>query len=632
MTRRRLLHVQIITALATAGAALAQQAPPTPQFRSGTVLVEVDVVVADKSGRPVRGLRKEDFDLAEDGIKVDVATFTAVDLPEPPSSVIPAPERSGTALGANDQPDDGRVMLIALDDQHASLSAGRMAIVKSIARRAVERLGPSDRAGVMTLSGRAGGQVELTSDKSRLAEAIDRFTPQSDFDVPGIAGRGGEGVITGSARLAELRTNAAMSGLSAAVRALAAIPHRRKAVLLVSQGFPAALDDIIRDPRIGAAYDSIRDFMGNAQLANVAVYTVDPCGLEIDPACTRDSRRNLQTIAELTGGLATTNTNAPDAGVDRMFAESGAYYLLGYYSPSPANDGKQHRITVRTRRRDVEVRARESYLAPGKAGKPARSVTPADALIGGLLQTRGLTMRVVAIPAPLAGDPSASVIVGIELPTAEATRAGRVEFTVAAIDAGGKTRARLRFTTNFAASAAGAAAWTHTGSRIDVAPGRYQIRVAAVGADKTQGSVFTELNVPKFATDLGVGGLSLGAPAEGSSSSADRLRGVLPLIPLATRELQSGSAIEGQLPIRVSPPAASNPLTITATLVRPDGVEQQLERVSPSDAAYAAASGKVYRVRIPIGLSAGSYRLVVETTRGRARLSREVAFRIVARQ
>ena len=606
-----------------------QQVPPSPTFKSGTVLVEVDVVVIDKSGRPVRGLRKEDFEIGEDGRPVGIATFAAVDLPEPPSGVIPAAERSGTAFGANDQPDDGRVMLIVLDDLHASLSAGRMKIVKSIARRAVERLGPADRAGLITLSGRSGGQVDLTSDKSRLAEAIDRFTPQSDFDVPGIAGRSTEGVISGSGRLGELRTIAAMSGLSGAIRALASIPHRRKAVLLVSQGFPVALDDI-RDPRIGAAADSIRDFMGNAQLANVAVYTIDPCGLEIDQACTRDSRRYLQRVAELTGGLATTNTNAPEAGVDRMYVESGAYYLLGYYSPSPANDGKQHRITVRTQRRDVEVRARQSYVAPGRAGKPARIPTPADALIGGLLQTRGLTMRVVAIPAPLAGDPSASVIVGIELPSGEATRAGRVDFTVVAIDAGGKTRARLRFTTKFAASAAGAADWTHTGSRIDIAPGRYQIRVAAVGADKTQGSVFTELNVPKFGADLGVGGLSLGAPAVGSSSSEDRLRGVLPLIPLATREIQPGSTIEGQLPIRVSPPVGSSPLTITATLVRADGIEQQLERISPSDAAYAAASGKVYRVRIPTGLSPGSYRLVVETTRDRARLSREVAFRVVA--
>ena len=50
-----------------------------------------------------------------------------------------------------------------------------------------------------------------------------------------------------------------------------------------------------------------------------------------------------------TGGFAVVNTNAPGAGVDRMLAENGSYYLIGYNSPARPNDGKHHRITVRTR-------------------------------------------------------------------------------------------------------------------------------------------------------------------------------------------------------------------------------------------------------------------------------------------
>ena len=50
-------------------------------------------------------------------------------------------------------------------------------------------------------------------------------------------------------------------------------------------------------------------------------------------------------------------------------AESGAYYFITYYSPSPPNDGKRHRIKVTTRRTDVEVRAREEYVSPAKAPK-----------------------------------------------------------------------------------------------------------------------------------------------------------------------------------------------------------------------------------------------------------------------
>ena len=283
-----------------------------------------------------------------------------------------------------------------------------------------------------------------------------------------------------------------MAGLSVAARALATIPHRRKGVLLIGQGFPATLEEIIRDVKIGASYESIREFILTAQRSNVAVYTVDPCGLELNAECNRDSRQALQTLAEATGGFAVINTNRPEAGVDRMLAENGTYYLVGYYSPAPPNDGKHHRITVRTRVADVEIRAREGYDSPGKAAK-ALAATPLEVLTRSAIQTRGLTMRVVAIPAPLSTKPSAAVIVGIELPTAVATRAGRIEFAVVAIDDEGKTRAGMRFTTNFAGSEKTTSSWTRTGSRIDLSPGQYQIRVAAVGADKSQGSVFLEV-------------------------------------------------------------------------------------------------------------------------------------------
>ena len=494
---------------------LAAQQAPKPAFKSSVTVVEVDIVVTDKSGRPVRGLGGKDFEISEDGSPVEIAAFSAVNVPEAPrQSIIPPPDRSGSAFASNDQADGGRVILIVLDDVQVSFTAGRMATVKSIARRAVERLGPADLAGVMTTSGRLGGQSEFTTDKSRLMDAIERFVPQGEHDLPAIANAPPSvaGANPGAERIADRRTQSVMAGLSTAARALATIPHRRKGVLLISQGFPATLEEIIRNPRIGAAYESIREFMLTAQRSNVAVYTVDPCGLEVDAGCTRASRQNLRTIAEVTGGFAVIDTNAPEAAVDRMLAENGTYYLVGYYSPAPPNDGKHHRITVRTRVADVGIRAREGYDSPGKAAK-ALAATPLEILTRSAIHTPGLTMRVVAIPAPLSTEPSAAVIVGIELPTAVATRAGRIEFVVVAIDQEGKTRARVRFTTNFAASEKTSSPWTRTGSRIDLSPGQYQIRVAAAGGDKSRGSVFVDVSVPRFDAELGVGGLSLGAPS-----------------------------------------------------------------------------------------------------------------------
>ena len=51
------------------------------------------------------------------------------------------------------------------------------------------------------------------------------------------------------------------------------IPHRRKAVLLVSQGLPVSVEDIITNQNAGGAFQALRDFILTAQRSNIAVYT-----------------------------------------------------------------------------------------------------------------------------------------------------------------------------------------------------------------------------------------------------------------------------------------------------------------------------------------------------------------------
>ncbi len=55
------------TTPAPSQAASAQQAPPAnvATLHTGTKLVVVDVVVRDKSGKPIQGLTREDFALAD---------------------------------------------------------------------------------------------------------------------------------------------------------------------------------------------------------------------------------------------------------------------------------------------------------------------------------------------------------------------------------------------------------------------------------------------------------------------------------------------------------------------------------------------------------------------------------------
>ena len=57
--------------------------------------------------------------------------------------------------------------------------------------------------------------------------------------------------------------------------------------------------------------------------------------------------------------------------------------------------------------------------------------------------------------------------------------------------------------------------------------------------------------------------------------------------------------------------------TITATLVRADGTTLPLDSIQAAGRDYASAAGKVYRVALPQALTAGSYRVIVESTLGR---------------
>ena len=360
-----------------------------------------------------------------------------------------------------------------------------------------------------------------------------------------------------------------MDTLGNAAKALAEIPHRRKAILLVSEGLPVSVEQIISNQYAAGAWEGLRDFIFTAQRSNVAVYPVDPCGLSTE--CSTAAQDNLRTLADSTGGFAVLNTNAPEDSVERIVEENGTYYLLGYSSPAALNDGRRHRIKVRSRVPDVEVRARDGYVSPRRASKPAAPPVPLDALVAAPIQSRGLTMRVAAVPAPLGASPGAAVVIAIELPAQAVVEAGDVTFRVVAIDMTGNVRARQQFNSTFKANVVSPTGWARIRSHVEVPPGRYQIRVAAVGANGGRGSVFTETEVPKFDTDLALGGLSIVAPGTVPLANKERGASVVDLAPLAARDVPENSVTAAQLPMRVARKAATASLSITANLVSADG-------------------------------------------------------------
>src|ERR1051326_4935059 len=109
----------------------AQQAPPQqPTFRVQVDYVEVDVVVTDRSGNLVRDLKKEDFQVLEDGKAQAINAFTFVNIPiERFDRPLFAASPIDPDVRSNERPFDGRVYVMVIDDLHTRF--GRSARVKA---------------------------------------------------------------------------------------------------------------------------------------------------------------------------------------------------------------------------------------------------------------------------------------------------------------------------------------------------------------------------------------------------------------------------------------------------------------------------------------------------------------------
>ena len=74
----------VVAALCVGGATLVWATPAAQQFRSGTDLVRLSVVVTGRDGLLVRGLTQDAFEVFEDGVKQTVSAFAEGDPEEIP--------------------------------------------------------------------------------------------------------------------------------------------------------------------------------------------------------------------------------------------------------------------------------------------------------------------------------------------------------------------------------------------------------------------------------------------------------------------------------------------------------------------------------------------------------------------
>ena len=120
------------------------------------------------------------------------------------------------------------------------------------------------------------------------------------------------------------------------------------------------------------------DLMNEANAANASFYPVDPRGLAVfdtpvgpapppsivvDMALLRRRLDTLKTLAGNTDGIAVTDSNDLDKGLQRISDDLTSYYLLGYLSTNSKLDGRFRSLKVKVKQPGIDVRARRGYRA-----------------------------------------------------------------------------------------------------------------------------------------------------------------------------------------------------------------------------------------------------------------------------
>ena len=160
-----------------------QQPKPTSSkdqdtLKIETELVQIDLIVTDKQGKPVHGLKREDFELYEDGKKQSLTHFAVGTAKQPAQWLTTDKKRSVNSPTATTPTEQaGRYIVLAVDDYH--LSAGNLNYVKrALSKFIAEQMVAGDQVAVVTTSGNVGLFQQFTREREVLERAIARLTVQ----------------------------------------------------------------------------------------------------------------------------------------------------------------------------------------------------------------------------------------------------------------------------------------------------------------------------------------------------------------------------------------------------------------------------------------------------------------------
>jgi VWFA-related protein len=656
--------------------ALLAQAPSgnQPTFRAGVDVVQVDVTVLDKDRRPIRGLTAADFTVLEDGKPRPVVAFVPVDLPEPDhASVTSSWLRDVPAdVTTNRVRPEGRLVVIMFD---WSIRFEDQALAKKIAAAAVDQLGPNDLAAVVFTSAfaNAGAPQNFTNDRARLLAAINQSFAVALHNPPNGPGHDPrnrnlvmiddpEGYESGDCHC-RVCVPETIGRVADAVRD---VQGRRKTLIFVGTYFRAY--ESLRGPQSrqgpefkpglggkqviypgecsGPLKDAREKMERATSLANLTIHTLDPVGIETEGNSPlggafvgiRERQDDLKLLADMTGGRTVMHTSSPEQQLGDIFGESHSYYLLAFAPAVRQADGRYHKIDVKVNRPGVNVRTRSGYYAGetrAHASKPSIVDPETVSALEGVLPRTDVPLSVNLVPFALPGKTvsAVAVVLGVrQAATRDGSRAtGPVKVLAAAFDRNGRAVQSENQTVGITLPANAAGDFSYEVlSRLELKPGRYEVRVAIDASAGQRASVYSYVDVPDFAQQpLSLSGVAFTVSPADPIAPPQGFPDLLPIVPTARRDFARTDRADAFL--RVYQKLKDPPQTTAVRAQIQDAAGRIVtdEARSLSADQFAANGGVDYRLALPVErLEPGEYLLTIDATQGRFTARRGVRFRV----
>jgi VWFA-related protein len=362
-----LLAILVISSARISRTQEPQSAPSADQvetFHSSTRLVVLDVVVTDKAGNPVKNLGKDDFTIVEDNVSQTVATFEGpeADSSSPSQRAAKDKDKNKDTTTASRPASERAMNIIVLDELNSEFldqAHARVAIDKFLRSQGPRLSSPT----ALLILGQKHLEVlhDYTQDSGALLEALKR----RHAEMPS-ALMSSELYSSGDRLAMALQS---LNLIADANRHFAA----RKNVIWVGPGFPALNSNAYLDRGVlGGDVQSVGNLLLDARMV---VYTLDPRGIEAQPASYRkgnsgdplESELTFEQVAPETGGRIFRIRNDIDVAIADSIKDGSFYYTLSYYPSNRDWNGKFRKVRVVMKRDDLVARTRMGYFSFAEA-------------------------------------------------------------------------------------------------------------------------------------------------------------------------------------------------------------------------------------------------------------------------